>query len=155
MEIPQALLNTERGDLFVQTIDRESGMVILASKEQLMQLTKSNMLFMDGTFKTCPNLWNQLYLIKGQIRQGQNLLLAAILLTRKTQEAYVQLFRKLKSLAMEIHGRTISPSLIMSDFETGLIPAIAQEFPETLHKGCYFHYSQSVYRYILNNHLRK
>lgn len=151
MEIPEALKINDRGGTFVQSIDRDTGMVILASDEQLRQLPECNMLFMDGTFKTCPKLWSQLYLIKGQVRQGQNLLMAAILLKRKTTETYIQMFRKLKSLIMEKHGLILSPRMIMSDFETALMPAIQQEFSETTHKGCYFHYSQAVYRFILNN----
>ncbi|CAM4835599.1 unnamed protein product [Rotaria magnacalcarata] len=39
---------------------------------------------------------------------------------------------------------------IISDFETSLIPAIFAEFPQTLHKGCYFHHIQSIYRRIQN-----
>lgn len=154
MQIPEVLTKTERGNLFVQSIDRESGMVILASDEQLLQLTRSEILFMDGTFKTCPDLWSQLYLVKGQVRQGQNLLLAAILLTSKSQQTYVQMFRKLKALIMEKHGSIFAPRMIMSDFETGLIPAVRQEFPDCKHRGCYFHFSQALYRFIQNSGLQ-
>ena len=153
MQIPDVLMTTERNTPFVQFIDRDSGMMVLASDDQLRQLAQCDMLFMDGTFKTCPSLWSQLYLIKGTFRHGQNLVLSAILLNSKTQETYTQMFRKLKSLVMEKHGLTIEPRLIMSDFETGLIPAVRQEFPDSQHKGCYFHYSQAIFRFISNSGL--
>ncbi|KAL8568606.1 hypothetical protein ACOMHN_006270 [Nucella lapillus] len=37
---------------------------------------------------------------------------------------------------------------IMSDFESGLIPAVRHNFPNTRHKGCYFHYSQAIWRRV-------
>ena len=150
-QIPQPLMLTERGSLFVQSIDRNSGMVILSSDEQLLQFARCRTLFMDGTFKTCPNLWSQLYLIKGQVRHGQNLLIAAVLLTSKTQDTYITMFRKIKSLIMEKHGEALRTEMIMSDYETGLIPAIRQEIPAARHQGCYFHYTQAVQRYIKSN----
>jgi hypothetical protein len=33
----------------------------------------------------------------------------------------------------------------MSDFETGLIPAVQQSFPQSRHRGCHFHYCQAIY----------
>ncbi|KAL8608726.1 hypothetical protein ACOMHN_067425 [Nucella lapillus] len=36
----------------------------------------------------------------------------------------------------------------MSDFESGLIPAIRHSFTNTQHRGCYFHHSQAVWRQV-------
>lgn len=152
--IPEPLMYTERGTLFVQCIDQESGMVILSSPEQLLQMSRSECIFMDGTFKTTPRLWNQLYLIKGQVRPGVYLLFAGVLLKRKTASEYSRMMRKIKTLIMENYGVVMSPAMIMSDFETGLISAIRQEFPHTHHRGCYFHFCNSLFRYINNNNMK-
>lgn len=148
MMIPEILTQTTRETTFIQFFDRENGMLILSSNEQIRAFNMCPMLFMDGTFKTCPNLWSQLYLIKGQIQDNENILLAAILLTSKSHETYKLMFRKIKSLVMEKTGRALAPSIIMSDFESGLIPAVQDEFPDAAHKGCFFHYTQSLYRFV-------
>ena len=139
---------TERGSRFVQSLDRQSGMVILSSDEQLAQFCSCSMIFMDGTFKTTPRLWSQLYLIKGKWNDNENVLLAGILLPNKTYGTYIAMFRKLKSLIMEKTGQLFNPEIIMSDFESALIPAVREEFPRTNHKGCFFHYTQSIYRFV-------
>lgn len=151
--IPEELAVTERGSTFIQHFNRDSGMLVLSSDEQLAQFTECRILFMDGTFKTTPRLWSQLYIIKGQLRENENILLAAILLKSKTQETYKAMFRTIKSLIMQKTGMALSPAIIMSDFESGLQPAVREEFPQTSHKGCFFHYTQAIYRFVQTSHL--
>jgi hypothetical protein len=45
--------------------------------------------------------------------------------------------------------RQLQPNEIMTDFESGVITAISNEFPaqHTQHKGCHFHFSQ-VLKYV-------
>lgn len=38
--------------------------------------------------------------------------------------------------------------LVISDFETALHAALQQDFPNTRHQGCYFHFVQAVWRKI-------
>ncbi|KAL8614178.1 hypothetical protein ACOMHN_026395 [Nucella lapillus] len=42
----------------------------------------------------------------------------------------------------------MNPEQIMSDFESGLMPAIRHSFTNTQHRGCYFHHSQAVWRQV-------
>ncbi|CAF1067047.1 unnamed protein product [Rotaria sordida] len=54
---------------------------------------------------------------------------------------------KLKGLAIGMN-QIFDPSTIISDFEQGLGEAISSEFPSSNHIGCYFHFTQAVYRHI-------
>ncbi|CAF0911499.1 unnamed protein product, partial [Rotaria sordida] len=69
------------------------------------------------------------------------------LLPDRKKLIYQQLFQELNAIALSM-GRTWKPEQIMSDFETSLIPAVSAEFPESAHKGCYFHFNQCMYRRI-------
>ena len=41
------------------------------------------------------------------------------------------------------------PSSIMMDFEMACINSVGDNFPDTVIKGCFFHFSQAIYRKIL------
>ena len=63
--------------------------------------------------------------------------------------AYVRMFQALKRSCQNL-GVQLQPDDLMTDFETGLIPAIQQEFPATRHKGCHFHHCQvSTFIYLM------
>ncbi|KAL3685281.1 hypothetical protein R1sor_003303 [Riccia sorocarpa] len=70
-----------------------------------------------------------------------------VLMGSKERAAYVSLFRGLKDLAVT-RGHRFSPQFILSDFESGLIPAIRDEFPHVHHQGCYFHLIQALWRKV-------
>lgn len=65
----------------------------------------------------------------------------------KTQDAYIALFRALKDFATA-NQLLLNPTTIWSDFESGLIPAVQTEFPMAVHRGCYFHHTQAVFRKV-------
>ncbi|CAF4059685.1 unnamed protein product [Rotaria sordida] len=54
---------------------------------------------------------------------------------------------QLKGLAIGMN-QIFDPSTIISDFEQGLGEAISSEFSSSNHIGCYFHFTQAVYRHI-------
>ncbi|CAF4009296.1 unnamed protein product, partial [Rotaria sordida] len=60
---------------------------------------------------------------------------------------YKFVFEELKGLAIGMN-QIFDPSTIISDFEQGLGEAISSEFPSSNHIGCYFHFTQAVYRHI-------
>ncbi|CAF4646427.1 unnamed protein product [Rotaria socialis] len=60
---------------------------------------------------------------------------------------YQELFKILKDFAISIN-RKFEPTRILSDFESGLISAIANEFSAAVHNGCFFHYTQAIFRRI-------
>ncbi|CAF1941364.1 unnamed protein product [Rotaria magnacalcarata] len=60
---------------------------------------------------------------------------------------YQHLFKILKGLAVSMN-RTFKPALVMSDYEASIITAVANEFPQAIHSGCFFHFTQAIYRRI-------
>ena len=45
-------------------------------------------------------------------------------------------------------GFTLKPASVMSDFESAIINAVGKIFPNTDTRGCFFHFSQSVFKHI-------
>ena len=68
-------------------------------------------------------------------------------MSSKSKEDYSQLFRDLKDQAV-VMEKSFNPVTIYSDFESGLLPAVREEFPTSIHRGCYFHFTQAIYRQV-------
>lgn len=80
---------------------------------------------------------------------GQVFPLVYALLTSKTTMAYTRLFHRLLHL-LTVRGLQLQQGLILiSDFETSLIPAVLNCLPLVCHRGCYFHFGQCIYRNVL------
>lgn len=120
--------------------------LIFATDDNIRVLSSCDFYFMDGTFKSCPSLFMQIFCIHG-LYNNYCLPLVICLLPAKSQETYTALFQRLINYAQML-GVNLNPDEIMTDCESGLIPSVAQNFPLALHKICYFHMCQSVYRYI-------
>ncbi|CAF3473040.1 unnamed protein product, partial [Rotaria sp. Silwood2] len=122
-------------------------LLIFASDRLLNFLFQSEWLFIDGTFKTAPSMFTQLVCIIGFF-EGQAITLCYALLDGKHTDGYRAIISTLKDEAKR-RGTVLMPTFVMTDFEGGLIKAVAAEFPAgTRHVGCYFHHCQSIYRMI-------
>ncbi|CAF1525012.1 unnamed protein product [Adineta ricciae] len=102
--------------------------------------------FLDGTFYATPPFFDQIFTIHGLKFDCAFPCIFAVLPDRK-KATYQELFQEVKSIAASM-GQIWQPDQIMSDFETGLMPAVSAEFPLCVHKGCFYHYSQCLYRRI-------
>ncbi|KAL8602885.1 hypothetical protein ACOMHN_026845 [Nucella lapillus] len=139
------LSNTLSGDPFV--LHHDDRMFVLSTLENLRALQDSSILFMDGMFKAAPRpLFSQLFCIHA-VCHGNFVTLAYCLLIDKSRQTYHQLFEVLKRKMAE-NDLVMNPEQIMSDFESGLMPAIRHSFTNTQHRGCYFHHSQAVWRQV-------
>ena len=69
------------------------------------------------------------------------------LLPNKQRQSYNRAFSLLKDAAMT-HGLTLDPATVLSDFELAIIQALALNFPNSRHRGCYFHYMQAIWRKV-------
>lgn len=101
---------------------------------------------MDGTFDATPPFFRQLFTIHVMVQNRQLPVVYALMMT-KTRNDYVDFFRSLKDEATRRQLR-FNPTLIVSDFESGLIPAVREEFPYATHRGCYFHHTQAIFRQV-------
>jgi hypothetical protein len=105
---------------------------------------------MDGTFKTVPSIFHQLYTIHAPIGAENNsriLPLVYSLMTSKSEDMYRELFQNLNDFAEE-NNVELKPSTIITDFEQAAIKASQSEFSDVNNKGCFFHLSQSGWRKI-------
>ncbi len=122
-------------------------------------------IFCDGTFKTVPSLYKQLYTFQAfkvccfavtilliftwNIFQGHKLVpLVFVLMKKRRTSHYCAVLQQLKLWAHN-HGRIFAPATIRCDFEAGFIKAAHQELPGSAVSGCYFHFCQAIYRKVI------
>ncbi|CAF1570049.1 unnamed protein product, partial [Rotaria sordida] len=67
------------------------------------------------------------------------------LLSDRKKPTYKYLFHELRNKAAQLN-MTFNPYTIMSDFEGTVAEILKIEFPNSQHVGCFFHYTQSIYR---------
>ena len=96
----------------------------------------------DGTFKTVPALFAQLYTIHSTKFNGAIPLVFA-LLPNKNPNVYKKFLTALKTLKDGLNPRSI-----ITDYEMAAINSFKNCFPNAEQKGCFFHFAQSLYRKI-------
>ncbi|CAF4608132.1 unnamed protein product [Rotaria magnacalcarata] len=107
---------------------RRERLLLFASDAQLYLLFNASTIYMDVHFDICVPC------VVG-------------LLVNKKAATYKQIFSELKNATLR-KKTVFSPSVIMTDFESGSISAVKDEFPTAQHLGCYFHFSQAIFRHI-------
>ena len=123
-----------------------SEILIFVTDANLLRLSRCKTIYMDGTFKTCPSLYTQLFTIHG-LCNNFVVPLVYILLADKCCATYYQVFNLLRDAVSSVGG-VFDPDIILSDFESGLIEAVRRQFPRALHSGCHFHFTQAVWRKV-------
>ena len=102
---------------------------------------------MNGTLKTVPTLFRQLYRIHAPAGGNANFRLVPLvyaLMTMKNEGLYEKLFQELNEVAE--HKFELKPDFILTDFVKSSNNAVKSKFPSAQSKGCRFHLGQSVYR---------
>ncbi|CAF4388334.1 unnamed protein product, partial [Rotaria sp. Silwood2] len=120
--------------------------VLFATDQQLQLLFKAKHVLMDGTFDSAPPYFSQVYTLHA-IKHGKTFPCVIGLLTGKTSSIYERMFDELTFDANRLN-MFFEPERITSDFEKSLIKAVSNKFSSTYHSGCYFHFSQCIYRKI-------
>jgi hypothetical protein len=148
--LPYEYTITEKGERFLlydsgQNVNR---IIIFATDKGIDMLKSAKNWFADGTFKTVPLLFEQLYTIHC-IKNNYSFPCVYALLCNKKKETYTRLIKKLKEFIPDY-----SPSSILTDFELSMIQAIKREFPVAENKGCFFHFSQCIWRKIQSSGLK-
>lgn len=105
--------------------------------------------YVDGTFKSVPTLFTQLYTIHGII-DSKILPLIYLLLPNKKQVTYFTAFNEVKKLSANL-----CPDSIMMDFEKAVINVCKEIYPSAQIRGCFFHFKQSIYRKVQELGLKK
>lgn len=144
LKIPDDYKRTVAGKNFLlydsgPTNDR---ILVFSTEENLNFLFRSKHWFADGTFKTSPNLFFQVFTIHG-VEKNEVIPCVYALLPNKTEETYIRLLEEVKKLKPNL-----SPQTVMLDFEKASVNAFHSSFPSIEIRGCFFHFSQSLWRKI-------
>ncbi|CAF1609202.1 unnamed protein product, partial [Rotaria magnacalcarata] len=128
-------------------------LIMFGSNEQVDLLLNSTTWFCDGTFKTRPLIFDQVYII--QCLVGDEVFPAIYVLTsnpqRKTYEEMINII-----LQLAANRRVVLPvQTIVSDYEEAWLLAVEKMLPNACQLGCWFHFSQACYRNIQNLGLTK
>jgi hypothetical protein len=112
--------------------------------ENCYYLKNSQFWILDGTFKSCPKLFKQFYVVYGLIlRDGNEMVFPLVfaLMTGKDEDLCNMLFSNLNQFAEEngIVFKENNNLKIITDFEQAVINAINTVFPFSIHSTCFFH----------------
>ena len=111
---------------------------LFASDFQMEILGMSESIGIDGTFKTVPRQFYQMYSIFSTVG-GHTFPTMFAFLTRKTEGLYLALFEKVKEI-----NPLFEPRRVMADFEQAPINALTDIFPNIETMGCWFHFVNAV-----------
>ena len=62
---------------------------------------------------------------------------------------YRFIWRRLKREYRRLTNTALSPTRIISDFDTSIKTAAETEFPDAIVSGCFFHFIQNIYRQVM------
>ena len=118
--------------------------------ESLKQLSKSDddHLFVDGTFKSCPNPFYQLYSVHS-VNSELSTSKLYTLLSDKIGPTYTSIFNSILNLC-HMNNISSNPKFITIDFEQATILAVKLIFPNAIIKGCNFHFNKCIYTKLQN-----
>ncbi|CAK9292258.1 unnamed protein product [Gordionus sp. m RMFG-2023] len=146
---PHSILDIELSAEYAMTTRNErflihgTGNLYVFGTDSMLRLTEgSNMIYMDGTFHIAPTLFYQLYTL--HVMYGVMIPIIYALLPDKTKETYIRLFQIITNFCAE-RQITFNPRFGQTDFEAASISALKFVFPVII-KGCFFHYSQALWR---------
>ncbi|KAG0435992.1 hypothetical protein DMUE_4439 [Dictyocoela muelleri] len=146
IEILEIYKNTFNNDLFLQYDNKSStNRIIIFYTEELFKILKaSNIICVDATFFTAPKNFSQLLILHGKYFK-KTIPCVYVFMTNKTEESYFQVFEFLKSNGLH------DPKNINMDFELAIYNSLHKCFPSSLLRGCLFHLSQIIVRYLKPN----
>ncbi|KAL3692881.1 hypothetical protein R1sor_006532 [Riccia sorocarpa] len=135
---------TNNGEQFLlaDTGGERNRILVFATGRNLELLYQCRHWMADGTFKSAPQHFVQIWTIH-IVKSDVVIPVVYALLPNKQKESNIRVLRILK----ERHVR-LDPELILTDFEESEIRAFKEVFPAARLRGCYFHFSQCIWRKI-------
>ena len=122
----------------------EDRIIVIGKKRSMIDLCASDRVHMDGTFRSAPNMFSQLFIIHALVH-GHVCPMLYCLLPAKDTAVYTLLFRLLCDKAREF-GLEFRPDVVCVDYEAAITRSIRYVLRGTVIKGCYFHYCQALRR---------
>ncbi|XP_063393612.1 uncharacterized protein LOC134678836 [Cydia fagiglandana] len=125
--------------------DSDKRIIIFCTSEARNIIQNIDEYFGDGTFKSCPRPFVQLFTLHGDIGSGNattNVVpLIYALLTDKKKDTYVKMINMIKSALPAWQVKKYH-----CDYEAAAINAFLEGFPNVDIKGCYMHYSKNIWK---------
>ncbi|XP_076069776.1 uncharacterized protein LOC143041652 [Oratosquilla oratoria] len=127
--------------------DSSRRIIAFATEEGLRYLARSTQWFVDGTFRTAPKLFHQLYIIRCPLGESAITCVYAFL-SGKTQSIYEELFQAIVEPCATL-GFNLDPTTITTDFELATVNAIRTVYGDHVQcHGCFFQLTQNTWRKI-------
>lgn len=136
-----------RNKRFLLRQDNEWGILIFATDRNLRAFSDCEIFYMDGTFRTAPRPYQQVFTILGEYH-GRVLPLVVATMTNREVGDYRQVLQVLKQEVRRVTHHRWNPRNIVCDFEQALITAVETDLPASTIEGCYFHFNQSLWRHV-------
>ena len=128
-------------------LDNDWGVAIFGTEDNLRFNGTCSEIYLDGTFKTAPHPYEQMFTIHGKYRD-RVIMFCVAFLTGKLIGQYREVLAAIKRELRRLTGHRWRPRRAIMDFEHGLMAAIQTELHRTRVFGCYFHFCKSMWRKI-------
>ena len=144
VDIPLSLRDDSDGGLFVLddlTTSAGKRIVAFSSESCLAVLNQAHeVTYIDGTFKTSPKYFKQIWIVRGHIGTAC-VPLMYFLIEDKSGPSYSRALELIK-----FHCPAFNSSMFMVDFEKSEHSGLRTHFPNAAIKGCLFHWKQCLLR---------
>ena len=120
--------------------DDHDRILIFSNTSAMTELSRAEIMAIDGTFKLCPLLWTQLVTVHA-VAKDLSVPFLFGLLPNKCERTYDKFLSAVKSLMPDFH-----PKGCICDFEKGLQNSLVNSFDGITIHSCLFHMSQSCWR---------
>lgn len=143
-EVLDAVDNMQDEHFDIVIADKDSGIIVFSTTDNLHHLSTSDHILGDGTFKSCPKFFVQLYTWHA-FKNGTYLPSVYCLLPNKTTSTYKKM---LCLIFQETEARNFSfnPPFVHLDLEISMHKAVRILWPTCSIKVCNFHLGQCWFR---------
>jgi len=145
--VPELYTKTCNGEEFL-LFDSGPGVdriLLYSTKNNIRTLSQCEQWYANGTFKSSPPLFTQIFSIHG-FKSGVTLPLVYGLLPNK-EASYTRFLSALGNLSETAHV-ACQPISILTDFEFGTLNAFEAIFPNAERRGFYFHHAQCIWKHL-------
>lgn len=148
-DIPERYRTTSDGRQFLAFdtgIDDPNRILLFCTEDGFDFMVSRSHWFADCTFKCSPEIYYQVFSLHVYV-SGTVVPILYALLPNKTRDTYRRLLTKIAEF------RDFHPASIVTDFENAMITAFSDVFPGATQIGCFFHFSQCIFRQVQTNGL--
>jgi hypothetical protein len=142
LELPDHFKKTAVGDDFLlyDSGPGQNRTLIFSTRRNLDLMSQCPHWYCDGTFKTTPPLFSQIYTIHG-VKFNNVIPTVFVLMSERSTNSYVRVLTEINNLRANLR-----PLSIMTDFEHAALLAFRRVYPDAEQRGCFFHMSQCIWR---------